>query len=110
MGKRSMSPLSPLSLTETETAVLLTVAGTRFPDWYPWLLCALRTGLRLGELIALQWGDVDWAGRFLQIQRNVYNSTISTPASRTATTRLSWAGQTGPPPDLACQRPIRGKP
>ena len=24
----------------------------RFPDWYPWLLCGLRSGLRAGELLA----------------------------------------------------------
>jgi len=71
------SIIDPLS--EIETTILLAVAQARYPEWYPWLLCALRTGLRLGELIALQWGDVDWAGRYLQIQRNVYNGTTSTP-------------------------------
>ena len=71
------SIIDPLS--ESETTILLAVAQARFPEWYPWLLCALRTGLRLGELIALQWGDVDWAGRYLQIQRNVYNGITSTP-------------------------------
>ena len=68
-------------LTEAETTILLETAETRFPDWHPWLLCALRTGVRVGELIALQWGDVDWVGRYLLVQRNVYNAAISTPKS-----------------------------
>jgi integrase len=33
-------------------------------------LCALRTGMRLGELIAQQWADVDFAGRFINVRRN----------------------------------------
>jgi len=36
--------------TKNETALILAVARARFPDWYPWLLCGLRTGMRLGEL------------------------------------------------------------
>lgn len=35
------------------------------------MLCALRTVLRLGELVALQWGDIDWNGRFIEVQRNL---------------------------------------
>lgn len=30
---------------------------------------ALRTGVRLGELLALRWEDVDWAGATLKIER-----------------------------------------
>ena len=36
-------------------AHLVNVASMHFPRWYPWVLCALRTGFRLGELLALQW-------------------------------------------------------
>jgi integrase len=37
-------------------------AAQDFPRWEPWILLALRTGLRLGEQVGLQWGDVDWKG------------------------------------------------
>ena len=30
------------------------------------LLCAVRTGLRLGEILGLQWGDVDPEGKFIE--------------------------------------------
>jgi len=33
------------------------------------LLCAVRTGLRLGELLGLQWGDLDIHGRFIEVRR-----------------------------------------
>lgn len=38
--------------------------------WEGLLWLALTLGLRRGELLALQWGDVDWDRAQLQIQRN----------------------------------------
>ena len=65
--------------TREEVAHLAETAREQFPDWYPWVLCALRTGLRAGELLALQWGDIDWRGRFVQVQRNLVRGTLTTP-------------------------------
>ena len=42
-------------------------------------MAALRTGLRQGELIGLQWGDVDWNGNFIEVRRTNFNGHISTP-------------------------------
>src|SRR5574337_1526779 len=39
------------------------------PSYYLFLLTAVRTGLRLGELIGLRWGDLDFAGRFIEVTR-----------------------------------------
>ena len=58
-------------LTTDEVRALLSVAQDRWRRYYPLLLCAVRTGLRQGELIGLQWGDVDFAGQFLEIRRAV---------------------------------------
>ncbi len=58
-------------LTREEVATLLRVADDRFKPLYPVLLCAVRTGLRLGEVIGLQWGDVDFRGSFLEVRRSV---------------------------------------
>ena len=38
---------------------------------HPVLLCAVRAGLRLGELIGLKWSDVDFTGRFIEVRRSV---------------------------------------
>ncbi len=65
--------------TRDEVAALLQVARARFPDWYPWLLCGLRTGLRAGELLALQWGDLNWRRSFIEVQRNLVRAQLTTP-------------------------------
>jgi integrase len=38
-------------------------------------------GLRLGELLGLQWGDVDFHGRFVEVRRNLVAGRITTPKS-----------------------------
>lgn len=42
---------------------------------------ALRTGLRLGELLGLQWADVDFHGRFIEVRRNLVAGRLTTPKS-----------------------------
>jgi integrase len=77
-----MSPrrvIQPLSVADA--AHLMAVAERHFGRWYPWVLCALRTGLRLGELLALQWGDLDFNGRSLMVQRNVVRGVLTSPKS-----------------------------
>jgi len=64
--KRQIEPL-----TRAEATHLVCVAQRDFPRWSSWILCALRTAMRLGELNALQWGDIDWNGRFILVRRNL---------------------------------------
>ena len=45
------------------------------------ILVALRTGLRLGELMALQWKDVDLQRAQLRVRRSVTDGIIGTPKS-----------------------------
>jgi integrase len=47
------------------------VAREHYPRHSPLFLCALRTGLRLGELLGLQWGDIDYHGRFIEVRRSL---------------------------------------
>jgi integrase len=65
--------------TREEAAHVVRVARERFPDWYAWVLCGLRTGMRAGELLALQWGDINWQRRFIQVQRNLVRGQLTTP-------------------------------
>jgi integrase len=58
-------------LTREEVKALLSVAEEHYPVLFPVLLCAVRAGLRLGELIGLQWGDIDFRGRFIEVRRSV---------------------------------------
>lgn len=66
-------------LTREEAARLVAVALVSFPRWHSLLLCALRTGLRLGELLGLQWTDLDVNGRFLTVRRNIVGGLETTP-------------------------------
>lgn len=51
---------------------LETVTGKR--DWslerYTLFLCAIHTGLRAGEQLALEWADIDWRGKFISVERS----------------------------------------
>jgi integrase len=51
-------------------------ARIRVDFWSTFILCGLRTGLRLGELIALQWSDIDWRARTVLVQRNFTHGTL----------------------------------
>lgn len=37
------------------------------------VLTALKTGMRLGELIGLQWGDIDWENRLISVRHSWCN-------------------------------------
>jgi integrase len=49
--------------TRAEASHVLDVAREQLPEWCPWMLTGFRTGMRLGELLGLQWGDIDWRAR-----------------------------------------------
>lgn len=51
------------------------------PRWRPFLLVAVRTGLRQGELRGLQWGDVDLEGRRVRVARAFTQTGWETPKS-----------------------------
>jgi len=55
-------------LTAEEAGALLEQAESS--AHYPPLFCALVTGMRIGEIEALQWGDVDFHGGFLELKRS----------------------------------------
>lgn len=66
-------------LTRAEASLLLQTARQHASREHPLFLCALRTGLRLGELLGLQWGDVDFTGKFIEVRRNLVAGRITTP-------------------------------
>jgi integrase len=68
-------------LTRQELAQFLAHSKAVAPALYPLFLCAARTGLRQGELLALQWDDVNLAGRFLGVCRNFTHGRLTTPKS-----------------------------
>jgi integrase len=76
VGKRAV-PLPPMGidrrqfLTKDELEHLLAVCRTYFPAWYPFVYVAAHTGMRNGELLALDRASYNSIGRYLRISRAV---------------------------------------
>jgi len=66
-------------LTKGEVAILLSTFRAYSPRFYPLMLTLCRTGMRIGEALGLQWGDIDFNGRFITIQRGRSKSRTETP-------------------------------
>lgn len=49
------------------------------PRWFPFFLTALRTGMRIGELAALRWTDVDVSSRKIHVRRSYSHGVETTP-------------------------------
>ena len=56
------------------------------PRLYPFLLAAASTGARRGELLGLQWSDVDFTSRRISIRRAITSGTVTTPKNGRART------------------------
>jgi integrase len=63
-------------LTYAEAELSINTWTEHFADSYNFFLCAFRTGMRLGELLALEWRDIDWNSQFI-----VMNDPISAVGS-----------------------------
>ena len=77
-----------VALTPSESHHFLDAAKEVCPDYYPLFLTALRAGLRRGELVALQFGDInfgteeDAGSRFIFVQHNYVHGQHTTTKSR----------------------------
>lgn len=72
--KEEVEPFTP-----EEMVAFLDTAQKASPELFPLFLLAFRTGLRMGELLPLEWGDVDFRGRFLEVRRSYKNGQYSRP-------------------------------
>jgi len=83
-AKKEIKPL-----TRDQIKALLDVA--RSDKLYAFYTLAVTTGMSNGELLGLQWRDVDLDGGTLQVRRTVFNGHVNAPktASGSRTIRLS---------------------
>jgi integrase len=58
-------------------------------------LVAAMTGLRLGELLALRWRDVDWVAGVIRVRRNYVRGRYGTPKSRRSSRAVPMADEVG---------------
>lgn len=54
------------------------------PEWFSAIAIALNTGLRLGELLGLQWDDIDFKAKRLVVTRSIWQGHIGSPKSNKA--------------------------
>ncbi len=92
LGRFTRSAKTPetkgIALTTMEIQQFLKAAQEIFPDYHPLLMMAVRAGLRRGELVALQWGNVQLGGddndsaRFILVQHNYVHREHTTTKSK----------------------------
>ena len=76
-NKEDVNPLTP-----DELKLLLDTVKKHFPEHYTLFLLLARTGMRIGEALALKWGDLDYNGRFIEVKRSYVRGRISTPKNK----------------------------
>ena len=64
-------------LTEEESLLFLKKSLEWMPEHYPIFLTSLHTGLRSSEVIAIQWSDIDWNGKFIEVRRQIVRTGVS---------------------------------
>ena len=79
LRKREDEVHEPDPLTVEDLEQLLDTARVKFARWQPFILCAARAGLRLGELIGLDWTDLDEKQATLTIDRAFVRGALTTP-------------------------------
>ena len=67
------------ALTEEELARVIEETPEQ---WKLFVRFLAQTGVRIGEAIALRWGDVDFGARRVKVRRRIYKGTIDVPKSR----------------------------
>ena len=87
-AKSDKPPHKAIAMTKEEAEKFLKAVNEVCPDWSPFFLTALRTGLRKGELIALKWGDIQFgtsendSNRYILVQRNHSHGHFTSPKSK----------------------------
>lgn len=79
--KKLKNPLKPIRYLSFEEAARLEKAADAEPEWSAAFVVALNTGMRLGEIIALQWDDIDFVAKTMVVQRSDWQGHIGTPKS-----------------------------
>ncbi len=76
------------AMTRDESEKFLTAISEICAEWHPLFLTALRAGLRKGELIALNWGDIQFgenaqdSNRYILVQRNYVQGRFTSPKNK----------------------------
>jgi integrase len=83
----------PNPFTWEEREHLENIFLKHFPRYYPLILCGFRSGCRIGELIGLQIGDLDFYNGLLIVQRNVTRGKVTTPKTESSKRSVRMTNQ-----------------
>lgn len=62
--------LQVIPLSHEQVDLFLTTCRKVDPDYYVFFLMAFRTGMRLGELLALKWACIDWNEKNILVEKS----------------------------------------
>jgi integrase len=75
-AKANIDPFNHKEMTK-----LLNTVAEHFPDHYTLFLLLARTGMRIGEALAVKWSDINFKERSIEVKRSFVRDRISTPKS-----------------------------
>jgi len=67
------------ALTPEEANLFLETCREHYSEYFPFFQTATYTGLRLGELLGVKWGDVDFNSHFINVQRTYRRGSFGRP-------------------------------
>src|SRR5512136_277950 len=70
-AKKIKEKIDPFTIEELHA--LEEKCREKFCEYYPFILCLARTGMRIGETMALQWRDIDFNQEYILVRRNMPN-------------------------------------
>jgi integrase len=59
------------------------------------ILAAAMSGLRMGELLALRWRDIDWQAQRIRVRHNLVRGVLGTPKTRRGSRSVPLADRLG---------------
>ena len=78
--KKKKKSTNFMPLKENEAALLIdNSVEYKNGEYYPMMLTSLRTGVRVGELVALKWSDINFEDRLIAVQRTFGRRGYSLP-------------------------------
>jgi integrase len=74
------------AMSREQSQHLLQTVRTGWPWFFALYLTALRTGMRLGELLALKWDAIDFKKRTIEVRLNYTGSKFTSPKNKSLRT------------------------
>ena len=61
------------------------------PKYKTFFLTAILTGMRRGELLGLQWGDIDWNHNQIYVRRSLWKGQFVSPKTKTSMRKIDMS-------------------